>query len=61
MQMLLKQKFHDYFFELEGYSLRAERFYNDLSIEDKTQLAIIRKEWLEAAFMEGAQTVLDMK
>jgi hypothetical protein len=43
--------FDDWFFEIENYGLRAERFYDDLSraMDDPTQMV----EWLRAAYEQG--------
>lgn len=45
----LKKLFDEYFYEREGFSLRAERFFDDCDAQDH---AVLRK-WLEAAFAAG--------
>ena len=47
----LKEKFQQYFHELEGFGLRSERFYADM------QDAEAMTKWLEAAFVQGARTM----
>lgn len=54
-----KQDFHNWFQELEGFSLRSERFYEILSLESKEQQANILVKWLEAAYLQGARDVAD--
>lgn len=41
--------FEDYFYECEGFALRAERFFDDCQESDM----VIMKSWLEAAFAAG--------
>lgn len=54
----LNEKFNEYFNELEGYSLRSERFYASLdAVTSKEALAASMKLWLEAAFMQGARAM----
>jgi hypothetical protein len=54
----LKKEFEEYFHELEGFTLRSERFYNSFSaIPNKTALATSMKLWLEAAFIQGARSM----
>lgn len=49
----LKDKFQDYLNEIEGFSLRSERFAEDVEVGDRVQL----QKWLEAAFMQGARVL----
>lgn len=49
----LKAKFKDYFNELEGYSFRSERFYAEFESGIMREKRIL--EWLEAAYLRGAQ------
>lgn len=49
----LKAKFNEYFNELEGFSLRSERFYEEFESGIMRGGRIL--EWLEAAYMRGAQ------
>lgn len=54
----LKEKFNEYFNELEGYCLRSERFYESLdAFSNKEALAASMKLWLEAAFIQGARAM----
>ena len=53
----LREKFQEYFHELEGYTLRSERFYDSLNaFTNKEALAASMVLWLEAAFIQGAKT-----
>lgn len=51
----LKKKFQDYLHDLEGYSFRIERFDAecDSTIMDNKRIL----EWMEAAFIAGANTM----
>lgn len=54
----LKEKFKEYFHELEGYGLRSERFYDLLNTcASKEVLAASMAQWLEAAFIRGARVM----
>lgn len=54
----LKEKFDEYFHELEGYCLRSERFYETLdAFTSKEALAASMRLWLEAAFIQGARAM----
>lgn len=56
----LKEKFLEYFHEVESYSLRSERFYESLdAFTNKEALARSMVLWLEAAFMEGANVAMN--
>ena len=48
----LKKKFQEYFYELEGFSLRSERFFDEFKFESAQEQKIIK--WLEAAYRQGA-------
>lgn len=54
----LQEKFNEYFYEIEAYSLRAERFYDSLDqFSNKQALAASMRLWLEAAFIQGARAM----
>ena len=42
----LKKKFQEYFYELEGFSLRAERFFDEFKFES-AQEQKITQVWIE--------------
>jgi hypothetical protein len=46
--------FEDWFYEQEGFGLRAERFLED-KCERDMQLFINMKKWLEAAYEAGKE------
>jgi hypothetical protein len=46
--------FEDWFYEQEGFGLRAERFFED-ECERDMQLFIKMKKWLEAAYEAGKE------
>tara|TARA_R110000868_G_scaffold67757_1_gene200817 strand:+ start:540 stop:884 length:345 start_codon:yes stop_codon:yes gene_type:complete len=57
----LKEKFLEYFNEQEGFSLRSDRLYDDLSFmvfnpgcTSAKRMEIITK-WMEAAYRQGAR------
>lgn len=43
--------FEQWFNELEGYATRAERFYEDVQLQDFKRM----KEWLRAAYNVGCK------
>jgi hypothetical protein len=45
--------FEDWFTELEGYSLRAERFYDEMDTHTDGMTAIAMVKWLRAAYEAG--------
>jgi hypothetical protein len=47
--------FDEWFYEQEGFALRAERFYDDLECvySSNTDRAIIMVGWLKSAYEEG--------
>ena len=53
----LKQAFAEYFHELEGYALRSERFYDQLSSADPATRPQVLVKWMEAAFIQGARVM----
>lgn len=48
----LDQQFEEYFHEPEGFSLRSERFYDDVKHADPDMMTL----WLKAAFEQGAKS-----
>jgi hypothetical protein len=44
-------KFDQWWNQMEGFSLRAERFYDDVDSGDHAQLV----RWLRAAYMQGVR------
>lgn len=52
----IEEAFNEYFFELESYCLRAERFYDSLdAFTSKQALAASMVLWLRTAFERGAK------
>lgn len=47
--------FNDWFYELESYGHRSERFYQDANIPDQFRRDVILVTWLQEAFMLGVQ------
>ena len=45
--------FDDWFNELEGYSFRSERFYDDFDFAAKTKNYNLMSEWLRSAYEMG--------
>ena len=45
------QNFERWFNELEGYATRAERFYEDVELQDLQRI----KDWLLAAYNQGGR------
>ncbi len=55
-ELNLKEKFNEYFHELESYATRSERFYESLgAFTSQEALAASMVRWLEAAFIQGAR------
>lgn len=52
----LNKKFEDFFYELEGFSLRAERFWDDFSNMTPNERKRA-EQWLRAAFIRGAEAM----
>ncbi len=50
----LRQLFDQYFNELEGFTLRSERFYGELEVADPRRI----KQWLEWAFYSGCRAAM---
>lgn len=57
----LKEKFNEYFNEQEGYSLRSDRYFDDIttmmvdsqySVDYRVKLLT---RWMEASFIQGAR------
>lgn len=54
----LDEKFDEYFHELEGFSLRCERFFSDIDADlPPAKKAERLRQWLRAAFIEGARVM----
>ena len=49
----LKELFDDWFYEMEGYGFRSERFYDDFDYakESKDNRSMVK--WLRSAFQVG--------
>lgn len=45
-------KFEDWFYEVENFGLRAERFYNEIDPDSKTDSKAL-VSWLKAAYDVG--------
>jgi hypothetical protein len=61
MNLNTEQLFEQYFNELEGYTLRAERFYDDVEVPDVKLRAKLMRKWLEAAFDMGYECAIKSK
>lgn len=57
----MNELFLEYFNELEGFTLRAERFYDDASIVDEDYRLRVMRKWLESAFYAGYESALKNK
>jgi hypothetical protein len=53
----MQEDFDSWFYKLESFGLRCERFYEDIAISDLTKRSTIACKWLEAAFNQGVQSV----
>lgn len=53
MTQNLKSAFNDWFDELEGYSFRSERFWDDFDYAAKSKEYDLIRNWLYAAFERG--------
>lgn len=55
-------RFTDWFYQLESFSYKCERFYDDLTTcrrtEDAGYAERLMKKWLEAAYIAGAKAGL---
>jgi len=49
-------EFDEWFDELEGYSFRSERFYDDFDYAAKTNNYDLIIEWLRAAYQMGKES-----
>lgn len=49
------EEFKKYFYELEGFATRAERFYDDCGEANHKLL----ERWIHAAFLAGAKSAAD--
>ena len=49
-------EFDEWFDELEGYSYRSERFYDDFDYAANTKNYNLMKEWLIAAYKVGKES-----
>ena len=45
--------FEDWFYEMEGYSFRSERFCDDFDFASKTNDYQVIIKWLQAAYQVG--------
>lgn len=48
--------FDEWFYEMEKYSYRSERFYDDFDYAAKTKNYDLIKEWLRAAYEMGRES-----
>lgn len=53
----MNEKFLEYFHELQGFTTRSERFYEEFECGVMREKRII--EWMQAAYMRGAQDALN--
>lgn len=51
--MNTKKAFEEWFEEMEGYSFRSERFYDDFDYASKTGDYKMIVKWLQTSFEEG--------
>lgn len=49
----IKEEFGDWFWELEGFHIRSERFYDDFNQSVETKNSKLMVEWLQSAFEMG--------
>lgn len=60
--MSANEKFKEYFYEIESYGTRAERFYDANAIRDEKSRSVQMTQWLEAAFHAGYNAAIkDLK
>jgi hypothetical protein len=45
----MEEEFDDWFYEIEGFSFRAERFWNDVELLKKPEIL----EWMRTAYKMG--------
>jgi hypothetical protein len=53
---MIDNEFEEWFSEMEGYSFRSERFYDDFDYAAKTGDYQMIVKWLQAAFQSGKET-----
>lgn len=56
--MNINEKFDDYFNEIESYSMRCERFYDDLTIPVHITRNLRMVDWLKGAFEAGYERAM---
>ncbi len=57
----LEEEFNNYFNAVEGFHLRSERFYDDVTVKISNDEKIeLMREWLKQAFIEGAKLYDDI-
>lgn len=49
----VQNAFDEWFYEMEGFSFRSERFYDDIEYEDVAIRNVNAKRWLQSAFEVG--------
>jgi hypothetical protein len=52
-----QEAFLKYFNELEGFTLRSERFYFDCDIDDPQKRSQMLLKWMKAAFNAGCEAM----
>lgn len=52
-RLKIKKLFEEWFEEMEGYSFRSERFYDDFDYAAKTGDYKMIVKWLQTSFEEG--------
>lgn len=55
----MKHRIEDWLGEMEGYSLKVERFISDTEIVDEQERFLRMKEWLKAAYDQGRADARD--
>lgn len=55
MSEKFEQSFDEFFNELEGYSLRSERFLDDCEVQDEIARKRLMVMWLREAFKAGME------
>ena len=51
-----EKQFSDWYYELESYGMRCERFYDDTMISDEFQRSVTMTKWLKEAFLQGVNS-----
>lgn len=49
----LLEAFNNWFYEMEGFHFVAERFYEELNVNDIEKREEVALEWLKTAFQKG--------